>query len=327
MTQTPKTHTEVILADQADAMPGQWIGSDINLMHELWPDLDPVDFRVLLRVCMARGLNPLDKEIYPMVYNKGQARGGKNGRTLVLVESIDAYRRRGHSAGLVVDLEGPEFRGPSADDEWTDVWTSEDPPFAARFGIQSKGMKKLAWAVRLWSEVAKKGKDDMFWKNHEGGGQPVLMLGIAAERQAWRRFCPGIFNDMYGAGQAASHEGGHLSATSVVGVEEISWDETPAIEEGGKVVADEDGVIDPETPAEPPSEPEAHYDMGAVLTKVLARMQSSDQMYSWGDFESVAGWPEGADKTAGIAALLEGAVGSEDELAGMVFDALQATRS
>ncbi len=325
MTDTPKTQTDIILADQAESLPGQWIGSDINLMHEMWPDLDLLDFRVMLRVCMARGLNPLDKELYPMVYNKGKARGGKNGRTLVLVESIDAMRRRGQSAGIVVDMEGPQFCGPNG--EWTDVWPSDDPPFAARFGMQAKGMNRLVWHVRLWSEAAKKGDTDYFWKDHESGGQPVHMLGIAAERQAWRKTCPGVFSSMYGVTQ----EGARALAPTVAGVEEITWaEDLPALKEG-----DDPGVIEHET-APLPDEPEwdategptdDEYDIQDVFRALWKRMHAATPSWEWKHLAAIPGWPEGADREQGIRALLVDAIGSEDELADMVFSALEATRS
>ncbi len=326
MTNAPKSQTDVILADQATHVGGQWAGSDINLMHEMWPDLDLIDFRVMLRVCMARGLNPLDKELYPVVYNMGKPRGGRNGRTLVLIESVDAMRRRAHSAGLVLDLDGPEFIGEEPDSEWTSVWRSSDPPFAARFGIQSSTMSQLRWATRLWSEATKRGqKGDEFWRETEKGGQPSHMLGLGAERQAWRRFCPGIFKAMYGAGVAAAPEGGRLS-TAAAGVEEISWPPAAAIEEAD-VVADQDGVIEPDDTPDPESQGQdapAQLDIGAVMTALWSRMQKAEPPVYWPALERIPGWPEGAERPKGIAALLVDATGTADELADMLLASLTA---
>lgn len=317
--QAPKTQTDVILRDQSETLPGQWVGSDINLMHELWPELDLTDFRVLLRVCMARGLNPLDKELYPVVYNKDKPRGGRNGRTLVLIESVDAMRRRAHSADLVLDMDGPQFCGE--DGEWKDVWPSKDPPFAARFGIQSKTMAQLRWAVRLWSEATKRGqKGDEFWRTPEQGGQPSHMLGLGAERQAWRRFCPGIFKEMYGAGGAAQLEGGRATSPSV-GVDVIGWEDAPALE-AGDVVADEDGVIDADGPPEAttaPEPPDVDYDIAQVFSLLKTMMVRAEPPFELDHLQLVPGWPEGVPLLHGLASLLEGEAGDETKLAATVY--------
>ncbi len=314
--------TKAVASDIASSETGVITGSTVNIIKERNPDMDLVDIRIFGRVCQARGIDPLVGDLYAMVYNKENPRGGPKPRTLVLVESIDSMRKRGHATGLVRDMDGPEFCGP--DGVWTSLWLKEENPVAARFGIWKRGMDRLIWHTRLWGEVAKKGVGDEFWRS-----QPTNMLGIAAERHAWRKTVPNLFAGMYGEEELPANTGN-------VTVEQLPADLAPELL--GEVVADADGVIDGESP--PPTddpEPEgdategrpgdAEYDMQDVFRALWTRMKDSTPSWEWKHLASITGWPEGADREAGVRALLAGAIGSEDELADMIFSALEATRS
>ncbi len=305
-----------------------WSGATVNLIKARYPTLDMVDIRLFGRECVARGIDPTSGDLIPIVFNPGKARGGKNGRTLVTIEVIDSLRKRAWASGLVAAIKGPEWCGP--DGEWKDVWLSDDLPVAARFGVRRKGVDEMHWSVRLMKEVRKTGDGDQFWREGGDSGQPVNMIGIAAERHGWRKNVPNLFARIYREDMVAPAQG------------EADVERLPEYidhELIGPVVADKDGVIDEGSP--PPSsdspDPEgdategppddAEYDMQDVFRALWTRMKDSTPPWEWKHLASITGWPEGADREAGVRALLAGAIGSEDELADMVFSALQATRS
>ena len=120
------------------------------------------------------------------------------------------------------------------------------------------------------------------------------------------------------------HAGEHRTAQ---GVAYGRPPDAPASAERRKAPAPTSDEPEPEWDATegPPDDPE--YDMNAVIRALWKRMQAATPPWGWDHLGTITDWPEGADREAGIRALLTGAIGSEDELAGMVFSALEATRS
>ncbi|KKM02538.1 hypothetical protein LCGC14_1783390, partial [marine sediment metagenome] len=141
---------------------------------------------------------------------------------------------------------------------------------------------------------------------------------------AWRRNCPGVLGNLYGAEEL--DDVGNVDQAPAVTVAEIVEARTEALEAEG-APEDPSDDADPEWDATegPPDDPE--YDMQDVFRALWKRMQGSTPPWGWQHLSSITGWPEGAGREAGVRALLTDAIGSEDELAGMVFSALEATRS
>ncbi len=224
---------KVVAADIEKSDELIWSGSTVNLVKAKYPDLDMVDIRLYGRLCVARGIDPTSGDLIPVVFGKGKARGGKNGRTLVVIETIDSLRKRAWASGLVAAIKGPEWCG--SDGEWKDVWLEDEAPLAARFGVLRVDVEEMHWSVRLMKEVRKTGTGDDFWRDEGESAQPVNMIGIAAERHGWRKNIPNLFASIY-RGDLVGPVAGEADVDRLP--EYIDHDLL------GPVVADEDGVID-----------------------------------------------------------------------------------
>ena len=298
---------KVVSADIEGSQGMVWSGSTVNLIKAKYPDLDLTDIRLYGRICVARGIDPTSGDLIPIVFGKGKARGGKGGRTLVLIETIDSLRKRGWATGLVAQIKGPEWCGP--DGVWKDVWLEEEAPMAARFGVRRKDVDEIHWSVRLMKEVRKTGTGADFWNDGGESGQPVNMIGIAAERHGWRKNVPNLFASIYREDLVGPVSG------------EADVERLPEYVDAdllGPVVADADGVIEAEPSPQPAERPKPGQDGGhivAVLELLKPRMKDSQPPYGSSDLESLAGWPQGAGPEKGLATLLEGDEGSPDEQA------------
>lgn len=316
MTDEPTRAVVTVAEDVNQAVAGRWTMSDVALMKRtIAPDLNEDEFRLFGRLCMARGLNPFERDVYPIVYNKNDA----SKRTLVLIQSIDSMRRRGLATGLVADQKGPEFC--DTDGVWRDVWLEDFHPAAARYGMRRQGQGEIHWHVRTWAEVAKTGREGDFWTK-----QPSLMLGIAAERQAWRQTVPGEAGGLYGTEELDS-TGLLVDGAAPETLEQLVDERSDAMDVEMETASPPADEPDPSWDATAGPPPDEEYNMQDVFRALWKRMRAATPPWSWEHLTKITGWPEGAAREDGVRALLTGATGSEDELADMVFSALEATRS
>ena len=323
--QPDATQSAVIARDVRQHQPGVWTESDVALLHRtLAPDLNRDEFLLFGRLCRLRQLDPFAGDVFPIVYSKNKP----DKRKMVLIQSIDAMRKRGLETGELTGTSGPEWCGP--DGQWVDVWLKDEHPEAARYGMSREGMHDLGWHVVRWKDVAKDTTkpEGQFWNDMD-----AHMLGLAAERQAWRKTLPGSLGGLYGPEEVAP-TGLMRDGTAVESVAELIDERSDAFndETGGTIEGEEVSPPPSDEPGPerdategPPDDPE--YNMQDVFRALWTRMQAATPSWEWKHLANITGWPEGADREAGVRVLLAGAIGSEDELAGMIFDALQATRS
>lgn len=140
------------------------------------------ELKVFLAICERTGLDPFAKQIYCI------KRWDSTERKEVMTPqvSIDGLRILAERTGKYIAFVGPHWCGE--DGVWRDVWLSNDPPKAARFGVQKEGAAELVWAVARWGsyvQTTKEGKVTPVWAR-----MPDVMLGNAAERLALRRAFP-----------------------------------------------------------------------------------------------------------------------------------------
>lgn len=141
-------------------------------------------------VCEETRLNPLVKP--PLIYfiKRWDARLSKEVMTPQV--SIDGLRLIAQRSRDYAGQVGPLWTADGK--EWTDTWLSDDPPAAAKVGVQRRGFKDPIWSVATWKEWAQ------YVDEYRGGnktGKKVLapfwqtkgahMLGKTAEGMSIKR--------------------------------------------------------------------------------------------------------------------------------------------
>jgi phage recombination protein Bet len=198
-----------LVAAEASPRAVAALNANLDLIRRTFAkDLNDAELELFVASANRLGLDIISKEIYAVVYNKKSPDPDK--RQLVLMTSIDGYRKVAARSGEYGGQEGPFWCGE--DGVWTDVWLSTFPPQAAKVGIWRTGFTVPVWGIATMQEY--KGDSD-FWKN-----KPALMLAKCAEGLGIRK----AFAD-------------HLSGTYT----QDEMDQA-AIEVRGEYV-DQDGVI------------------------------------------------------------------------------------
>lgn len=153
-------------------------------------------------VCQRTRLDPLARP--PQIYFI-KRKDTKLGREVMTPQvSIDGLRLIASRTRQYLGQVGPQWCGP--DGVWREVWLADDPPAAARVGVQRMGFKEPLWAVATWREWAQ-------YENEWGGptdsrrivgrkltqfweAKPAHMLGKTAEGMALKRAFPEETNEL-----------------------------------------------------------------------------------------------------------------------------------
>jgi phage recombination protein Bet len=147
------------------------------------------EFGFFVSVCDRLGLCPFNRQIF--LIERWDSQLGRNVKTPQV--SIDGFR--------LVAQRSREYQGQTqtmwadSDGRWSDLWTSADPPFAAKVGVWRDGFKEPLIATALWSEYAARKKDGSvmpMWKK-----MPALMLAKCAEALALRKAFPAELSGLY----------------------------------------------------------------------------------------------------------------------------------
>lgn len=159
------------------------------LKDTLMPGATHDELSLLAQVCQRTRLDPFSRQIYPI--KRWDANRRKEVWSFQI--SIDGFRviaeRNGQYAGQL----GPLWCGP--DGKWVDIWTSQDPPFAAKVGILRKDFKEPLWAVARYDEYVQKtskGQVTRMWAT-----MPANQLAKCAESLGLRRAFPNDLSGLY----------------------------------------------------------------------------------------------------------------------------------
>lgn len=185
--------TLALRGDQTDWLPAQRAALDQIGIGEA----PAGDQQVFLHVCQRSGLDPFARQAY--MISRWDPQSGKNKWTIQT--GIDGYRviaeRRSEYGG---QLE-PQWCGD--DGAWREVWTSKEPPVAARVGVIRRDWEHPVWGVAHFWEFAATKKDGQL--NHMWATKGRHQIAKCAEAAALRKAFPQDF-----AGILVDEEAEHL---------------------------------------------------------------------------------------------------------------------
>jgi phage recombination protein Bet len=179
--------------------------------------------------CRIYDLEPLAGQIYA-VWENG---------TMHAVATIDGMRLLAERTELYDGQSDPEWCDSQGN--WTDYWSGEDTPIAARVRVHRKGTKVPTTGTANWHDFAPHGDAgaDSLWS--KVGGKPAHMLSIRAEALALRKAFPSQLSGLY----TAEELGISLAA---IGGEESDGSAAVAVDVPAAPAA-------PPAPSAPPSAP------------------------------------------------------------------------
>jgi hypothetical protein len=201
----------IVIPTHVDGLPLRFTRTqkhlDADQMRLLGPlgieaDYDLGEVIAFLVDCRKRGFDPYAKEA--MLYRIA----GKYIRHV----GIEGLRRKAEETREYRGQAPPMFCGP--DGVWKDVWTSEQPPLAAKVGVYRAGFVEAVSRPVFWDEYcpmqAEKVQDRTGrwvptgkrvpianWKPANKGGKPLVMLVKVAEATSLRAAWPNTFSGYY----------------------------------------------------------------------------------------------------------------------------------
>lgn len=163
-----------------DRTPGAFTAEMIDTIKRTVAEgATDAEFEIFLHQCIRTGLDPLARQIYLIPTGAGK-------RTVQV--SIDGQRLVAERTGNYDGQDGPFWCG--VDGEWHDVWTSKEPPIAARVVVHHKDKQHPIAAVAHLSEYQGRGR----WQT-----APAQMLAKCAEALALRKAFPHELAGLYAA--------------------------------------------------------------------------------------------------------------------------------
>ncbi len=147
------------------------------------------ELELFLYTSKRTGLDPFSRQIY--LIKRWDSSLKKEVATTQT--SIDGFRaiasRDSEYAGQTTTL----YAGK--DGEWVELWTDDQPPFAAKVGIYRKNFGEPTFAIAKWNSYVQKNKDGSTGKMWQKF--PDTMLGKCAEAQALRKAFPLNLSGLY----------------------------------------------------------------------------------------------------------------------------------
>ena len=152
------------------------------------------ELMLFIAVCNSTGLNPFNRQIYAIKRRSQEA--GQWVETMTYQVGIEGFRlmaQRSKAKG------GPVYQGQTEpqwcanDGNWIDLWTSADPPFAAKVGVYVEGFREPIYAIAEYKRLVQTkqgGGPNIFWEKG-----PAFQLAKCAEAAALRK---AIGNDLSG---------------------------------------------------------------------------------------------------------------------------------
>ena len=174
-----------------------------TLRQTIARDANDQEFALFLQVCRHKGLDPFSRQIHCVTrFSRGQ-------RHTTYQVGIDGFRVIAERTGDYDGQDPPEWCGK--DGQWRDIWTEDEPPFAARVKVYRKGISRPFVATAEWRsyvQTKKDGNPNSMWLK-----MGPHMLAKCAESLALRKAFPDDLAGLYSTEEM--HQAGGSSAGSV----------------------------------------------------------------------------------------------------------------
>lgn len=157
-------------------------------------DCNNAEFDTFISICKANNLNPLNREIYGFVFNKGNS----DKRQLTPVVSIDGLRKIGERTGNY----RPDDQPPRFEYDKDAVDENKNPAGIISCTVtvykHSHGDWHPAPATVYWDEFVPLNKQGIIdWGKKLWREKPRIMIAKVAEAQALRKAFPDNFGNLY----------------------------------------------------------------------------------------------------------------------------------
>ena len=190
MTTTPNTPAYI------QKLKDDWGGEKLRLLKDtIASDLTIAELGLFCEVARAKGLDPFARQIYAV------KRGGK----MTIQTGIDGFRSIAERTKKYRGQSGPWWCGE--DGIWKEVWTSNQPPFAAKVEIHRQDFNVPLAGIAHFKEYA---QSYGLWKSH-----PCTMIAKCAESVALRRAFPQQLSGIYTADEISTVDEQDLSAETL----------------------------------------------------------------------------------------------------------------
>ncbi len=154
------------------------------------------ELKLFLMQCERTGLDPFSRQIYSIErktkkWNPStRTESWEIKRTTQI--SIDGFRLIAQRSGKYAGQKQTEWC--AKDGVWKNIWTSQEPPFAARIGVLRKDFTEPLYAIAKWDAYALDGQGHVLsmWKK-----MPDHMLAKVAESLALRKAFPQELAGLY----------------------------------------------------------------------------------------------------------------------------------